>query len=174
MTTPMQPTPDSAAGIVLLPDLRAILDRPLPEFFAPRCIAPRSCLCAWCTATRAQGYQCDVCGYEGSPRVSACACDDQRANLLASCMQQIGEHNSGVRRLHRTELRRLERTVVEVMTEPTGCDPSVPDGARCAHGDAMCPVCQGGGGGWTDDDCNAHPWVIIRDLRAALAARGLV
>ena len=153
-------------------ELRAILERAMPE-----AAARTRCECEGCAAIRARAFRCACCGYDGEPSVYPCDCAAQKATDLAGMREVVaaawreGRRTTGAGGIPITAYAAMISTTERERAE--SCRPEE-DRRQCCHGYPECPVCAGGEGRWTDDANRLHAWRIVRELRAALAARGLV
>lgn len=144
-------------------DLWAILNRK-----SPLNAKTRRCACADCAAVRAAPFTCSGCGYEDEPTVMPCDCSSRWKGDVAYLSKVLTDkardeqgRQYATRRL--AELRAAGRSAM--------CP--VADSSYCAHGEAVCPVCNDSGCGmaFEHNSGTSEAAAIIRDLRAALRAR---
>jgi hypothetical protein len=157
------PTAAAIAQTVRSPDpeLAAILDR-----WMPYSEEQEVCDCATCTALAATPFVCTDCGYVGTPLVHPCTCNPQ--DDIDGYESMLGPETTA------ESAERIRWLIENVRVHPCPC-PAASKETWCAHGSVECPVCvDGPDEHWSGRENNAHPWEIIRDVRAALAARGLV
>lgn len=131
----------------------------------------RPCGCPTCLRLRQTTFHCQGCGYEGAPLVHECSCDGEGREVIFAEWRAALERGTDAQgrrltRAARTNLRAILKGYAarDRFGCPTGED------SLCAHGAVDCPVCYGAS---DMEPVGSDPWAIIRDLRAALAARGL-
>lgn len=139
---------------------RVILDR-----WSPHATKAKVCHCRGCNAARKAPFLCEVCGYDGPPQVWACECPEREAERLAHFNAKLAEARDNQQP---AKVRELEQ-MIEWTEKGAGHHRCNDDFCNTAHGYRDCPVC-----GIPDQDREVAAYNLVRDLRAALTAAGLV
>lgn len=139
---------------------RVILDRPNPH---P--VGTKECHCRACKAARKAPFLCEVCGYDGTPKVWGCECPERDRGEVAQYEAQLARARDSESAAKVRELERLVKFSKLNRVRHGHNDPY----CNTVHGYRDCPVC-----GIPDQDREVAAYNLVRDLRAALTAAGLV
>lgn len=157
-------------------ELAAILDRPIDA----QCLAKlyKTCHCALCAAVRREPYRCTACGFSGVPMVFPCECAEDWARHVQDGEEELRDPAAFARRMAlATRARREIKRELQALRKKGPPSLCTPPNVRCAHLARTCPVCGSAGVGdppFAAKETQTAVAEMIRDLRAALGARGLI